>query len=120
MFEMFNEEQSSKEKEKDKEKGKNRGATAKDKDKAEKELIEALSKWALMMDDERAQSMRDNNIVITTAVKHKFASVMSWTNEKFKSIGEETRKTEARSTRGTPGGNQWLFSTVRSTDLEKS
>ena len=57
--------------------------------KKERKLLEQLSLLALKLDEERAQSCRDNNFVLEMPSSHDLARKMEWTAEHYREAGEK-------------------------------
>ena len=57
----------------------------------ERRLLEHLTKLTLQLDEDRAQSARDHNVVLEMGEDHALAVQIRDTEARYKAIGEQTR-----------------------------
>ena len=69
----------------------------------ERRLLEHLTKLTLQLDEVRAQSARDQNVVFEMIEDHALAVQMRDTETRYKAIGEQTREDQGKDFRGHPG-----------------
>ena len=72
----------------------------------ERRLLEHLTKLTLQLDEVRAQSARDQNVVFEMGVDHALAVQMRDTETRYKAIGEKTREDQGKEFRGHPWGKK--------------